>query len=181
MRKLFANSVLPLLLIACATAVAQEPPRAAVKPDIVYVPTPYKVVEAMLEVARVAGTDVVYDLGAGDGRIVIAAARDYGATGVGVEIDPKYVEMARLNAKADGVADKVSFVQADLFEIDFSDATVVALYLSEPLNLRLLPILREQLKPGSRIVSHEFSFGDWEPEKSLNIGGHWVHYWVVPD
>jgi len=159
---------------------AQQRDSDDVTPDIVYVPTPYKVVDAMLEVADTGPTDIVYDLGSGDGRIVIAAAGDYGATGIGVEIDPKYIEMARLNAAAEAVTDKVTFVQADLFEMDFSDATVVALYLSAPLNLRLRPILLEQLEPGTRIVSHEFDFADWEPEQSLNIDGHRVHYWVVP-
>jgi len=122
----------------------------------------------------------VYDLGSGDGRIVISAARDYGATGIGVEIDPKYIDMARLNAAANNVTDKVTFIQADLFEIEFTDATVITLYLSDQLNLRLLPKLLDDLKPGTRIVSHEFALGDWEPEQSLNINGHRVHYWVVP-
>ena len=135
----------------------------------------------MLDVANVTDDDIVYDLGSGDGRIVIAAARDYGASGIGVEIDQKLVEMARLNALADKVDDKVEFVQTDLFRMDLSDATVVALYLSEPINRRLRPILLEQLKPGTRIVSHEFSMGDWEPEETLFIDGHWVHYWVVPE
>lgn len=170
--------VLPLAL--SSPSGAQQPAVGDVSPDIVYVPTPYKVVDAMLQVADIGPMDVVYDLGSGDGRIVIAAARDYGATGIGVEIDPKYVEMARLNAAAEDVTDKVTFVQADLFEMDFSDATVVALYLSAPLNLRLRPILLEQLKPGTRIVSHEFDFGDWEPEQTLNIDGHRVYYWLVP-
>jgi SAM-dependent methyltransferase len=170
-----------LLLTSSSSIVAQQPSGGDVVPDIVYVPTPFKVVEAMLEVADIGPTDIVYDLGSGDGRIVIAAARDYGATGIGVEIDPKYIDMARLNATADDVTDKVTFIQADLFEIDFTDATVVALYLSEPLNLRLRPILLEHLKPGTRIVSHEFTLGDWEPKQSLNIDGHRVYYWVVPE
>ena len=174
-------AALTVLLVLPFATVAQESIEAEVEPDVPYVPTPYRLVEAMLDVADVGPDDVVYDLGSGDGRIVIAAARDRGATGIGVEIDPQYIRMARLNAAADGVDDQVTFVQADLFEMDFSDATVVALYLSEPLNIRLRPILLEQLKPGVRIVSHEFGMGDWEPEQTLNIGGHIVHYWVVPN
>ncbi|MDX1480517.1 MAG: class I SAM-dependent methyltransferase [Woeseiaceae bacterium] len=169
------------LLLLPLAGVAQEAAVGEIEPDVPYVPTPYRVVEAMLDVADVGPDDVVYDLGSGDGRIVIAAARDRGAKGIGVEIDPQYIQMARLNARADGVNDKVTFVQDDLFEMDFSDATVVALYLSEPLNIRLRPMLFEQLRPGVRIVSHEFGMGDWEPEQTLNIGGHIVHYWVVPD
>lgn len=155
---------------------AQEPGESKVEPDIFYVPTPYKVVEAMLEVADVGPQDTVYDLGSGDGRIVISAARDRGATGIGVEIDPTYIDMARLNAAADGVMDKVTFVQADLFEIDFTDATVVALYLSPELNLKLRSTLLDELQPGTRIVSHEFAMGDWKPKQSLNIDGHKVFY-----
>jgi len=169
-----------LLLISSQPLIAQRLGSGDVEPDIFYVPTPYVVVEAMLEAADIEPTDVVYDLGSGDGRIVISAARDYGATGIGVEIDPKYIDMARLNAAANNVTDKVTFIQADLFEIEFTDATVITLYLSDQLNLRLLPKLLDDLKPGTRIVSHEFALGDWEPEQSLNINGHRVHYWVVP-
>ena len=169
-----------LLLISSPPLIAQWIGSGDVELDIFYVPTPYVVVEAMLQVANIGPADVVYDLGSGDGRIVISAARDYGATGIGVEIDPKYIEMARLNAAESNVTDKVTFIQADLFEIEFTDATVIALYLSDELNLRLRPKLLEDLKPGTRIVSHEFALGDWEPEKSLNINGHRVYYWVVP-
>ena len=168
-----------LVLISCIV-IAQQQNNNGAKPDIFYVPTPYEVVEAMLEVADVGPGDVVYDLGSGDGRIVISAARDYGASGVGVEIDPKYVEMAKLNAMEADVMDKVKFIQDDLFEIDFTEATVVTLYLSDDINLRLRPILLNDLQSGTRIVSHEFSLGDWEPQESLNIGGHRVYYWVVP-
>jgi predicted RNA methylase len=134
----------------------------------------------MLELANVGATDIVYDLGSGDGRILISAARDYGATGIGVEIDPKYIDMAKLNALEANVSEKVTFIQEDLFKIDFTDATVVTLYLSDDINLRLRPTLLNDLNAGTRIVSHEFTLGDWEPEESLNIGGHRVYYWVVP-
>lgn len=167
-----------LVLISFIVAAQQGGNQA--NPDIFYVPTPYNVVEAMLELADVGPSDIVYDLGSGDGRIIISAARDYGASGVGVEIDPKYVEMAKLNALEANVTDSVRFIQDDLFEIDFTDATVVTLYLSDDINLRLRPTLLNDLKPGTRIVSHEFTLGDWEPEESLNIGGHLVYYWVVP-
>ncbi len=177
----FALAIAAALLGTSLNALGQWRHPAQLVPDVPYVPTPYKVAKAMLDMANVAEGDIVYDLGSGDGRIVIAAARDYGATGIGVEIDPKYVEMARLNARADNVDDRVEFVQTDLFRMDLSAATVVALYLSEPINQRLRPILLEQLKPGTRIVSHEFSMGDWEPDETLNIDGHWVHYWVVPE
>ncbi len=168
-----------LVLISCLVA-AQQGSFDEAKPDIFYVPTPYDVVDAMLVVANVGPSDIVYDLGSGDGRIVISAARDYGATGVGVEIDPKYITMAKLNAMEANVTDKVNFIQDDLFEIDFTEATVVTLYLSDDINLRLRPILLNDLQPGTRIVSHEFTLGDWEPEESLNVGGHRVYYWVVP-
>ena len=177
----FASVFAAVLLSASLNASAQWRHPAQLVPDVPYVPTPYKVAKAMLDVANVTDDDIVYDLGSGDGRIVIAAARDYGASGIGVEIDQKLVEMARLNALADKVDDKVEFVQTDLFRMDLSDATVVALYLSEPINRRLRPILLEQLKPGTRIVSHEFSMGDWEPEETLYVDGHWIHYWVVPE
>lgn len=179
-----AHSVLSvsasIALFALTVSVAHgqwvdEPP----KPEVPYVPTPYAVVDVMLELADVGPEDVVYDLGSGDGRIPIAAARDRGASAIGVEIDPQYVQMAKLNAEAEGVADKVEILQTDLFELNLSDATVVALYLSEPFNARLKPTLLA-LEPGTRIVSHEFSMGDWEPEKSVQVDGHWVHFWVVP-
>ena len=146
------------------------------EPDIFYVPTPSAVVEAMLSVAKVGPDDIVYDLGSGDGRIVIAAASQYGATGIGIEIDPQYIEQAQQNAIEKKVATKVTFIQGDLFESDFSKATVIALYLSHELNLRLRPRLLSELKSGTRIVSHEFDMGDWEPERKLNVGGHEVFY-----
>jgi cyclopropane fatty-acyl-phospholipid synthase-like methyltransferase len=151
-----------------------------IEPDIFYVPTPADVVDAMLNLAEVGPDDVVYDLGSGDGRIVIAAARDYNASGVGIEIDPKYIQQSRENAITDGVQDKVTFIQGDLFEVDISEATVVAIYLSEELNLRLRPRLLAMLNPGTRIISHEFTLGNWEPEQNLVVGGHKVYLWIVP-
>lgn len=148
--------------------------------DVVYVPTDQIVVDAMLQLADVKESDVVYDLGCGDGRIVITAARDYGATGKGIDIDPKRIEEANANATAANVHDKVEFVLGDLFQADFSEASVVTLYLLSSLNLRLRPMLLEQLKPGTRIVSHAFSMGDWEPEKSEIVDGASIYLWIVP-
>ncbi len=149
--------------------------------DVPYVPTPEPVVEKMLEMARVGPSDVIYDLGSGDGRIVIAAAKKYGARGIGVEIDPQMVGEARDNAKAAGVADRVEFREGNLFEMDFRDATVVTLYLQRPLNLRLRPKLLRELKPGTRIVSHSFDMGDWAPQETARIEGRNIYYWVVPE
>ena len=134
-----------------------------------YVPTPQTVVDRMLEVAEVTSKDVVYDLGCGDGRIVITAAKKYGARGVGVDIDPERIREAEANAKAAGVESLVSFKLGDALKADVSQATVVTLYLLSSSNLRLRPLLTKQLKPGSRIVSHAFSMGDWEPLKTITV------------
>lgn len=128
-----------------------------------FVPTPNDVVDRMLRLARVTANDVVYDLGCGDGRIVIAAARDYGARGVGVDIDPQRIAEANANAEQAGVAHLVRFIQQDAMQVDVSDATVVTLYLLSSSNARLRPILTRQLPTGARIVSHAFSMGDWDP------------------
>lgn len=149
--------------------------------DVPYVPTNQKVVDAMLKLAKVTKNDVVYDLGCGDGRIVISAARDFGASGVGVDIDPQRIKEANENAKNAKVTNKVKFVEGDLFEMDFSKATVVTLYLLPAINLKLRPQLLEQLKPGTRIVSHAFDMGDWEPEQTLNVEGSTIYFWTVPE
>jgi ribosomal protein L11 methylase PrmA len=130
-----------------------------------YVPTPQDVVERMLTLAEVGRNDVVYDLGCGDGRIVITAARKFGARGVGVDIDPDRIKESEVNAKTAGVQDRVTFKQQDAMTVDLSPATVVTLYLLSASNLKLRPILTKQLRPGARIVSHAFSMGDWEPVK----------------
>jgi len=163
------------------TGNAQESDTPEREPDIFYVPTPPAVVDAMLKVANVGPNDIVYDLGSGDGRIVIAAARDYGARGIGIDIDPQRIKEARVNAENDKVTDRVTFKQADLFETDFSDATVVTLYLLTDLNIKLRPKLMQDLKPGTRIVSHAFGMGDWEPLQTLDIDGSKVYYWVIPE
>jgi len=154
------------------------------KPDVHYVPTPEEVVEEMLRLANVGKDDVVYDLGCGDGRIVITAAKKYGARGVGVDIDPQRIKESNENARQAGVTDRVKFLQQDLFEIDFREATVVTLYLLQRLNLRLRPKLLRELKPGTRIVSHAFDMGDWKPDKVVTVPGgddeRTIYYWVVP-
>jgi SAM-dependent methyltransferase len=152
------------------------------EPDVVYIPTPATVVEAMLELAEVKASDVVYDLGSGDGRIVIAAARKYGARGVGIEIDPALVDEATRNAIAAGVGDRVRFIRQDIFAADISDATVVTLYLLQSLNERLRPKLVRELKTGTRVVSHVFNMGpEWPPAASLRVEGHPVHLWTIGD
>ena len=150
------------------------------EPDVHYVPTPTDVVAKMLDMADVGGDDIVYDLGCGDGRIVISAARERGARGIGIDIDPARIAESRENAEKAGVTDRVEFLEQDLFTTDLGDATVVTLYLLPSLNLKLLPKLIEELKPGTRIVSHSFSMGDWDPDESAMVDGHHVYFWVIP-
>lgn len=154
-------------------------------PDVIYLPSATDVVTRMLTVARVGADDVVYDLGCGDGRIVIAAVRDHGARGVCVDIDPSRVAESRRNADTAGVADRIDFRRADMFETDLGEATVVALYLSPSLNVRLRPKLFREVRPGARIVSHNFDMGDWEPDTVVHVT--WpagttsaVQAWVLP-
>jgi cyclopropane fatty-acyl-phospholipid synthase-like methyltransferase len=150
------------------------------KADVVYIPSPDEVIEAMLELAEVDKTDIVYDLGSGDGSIPIFAAKKYGARGVGIEINPALVREARQNAQEAGVSHLVRFFEGDLFEADIREATVVTVFLLESLNERLRPKLLSTLKPGSRIVSHEFGMGAWTPEKSIEVVRRKVHLWRVP-
>jgi SAM-dependent methyltransferase len=135
----------------------------------------------MLEMADVDETDVVYDLGSGDGRIVIRAARKYGARGVGIEIDPKRVREARRNAEDAGVSNLVEFRQGDLFKADFSEATAVTLYLLPSVNQKLRPLLFDQLTPGTPVVSHDFDMGEWAPEKTVEVTGDLIHRWTIPE
>ncbi|MEH1951502.1 MAG: class I SAM-dependent methyltransferase [Nostoc sp.] len=149
--------------------------------DVPYVPTPQPVVDAMLQVAKVGKNDVLYDLGSGDGRIVNTAAQKFGTRGIGIDIDPDRIKEANANAQKAGVSDRVKFVQQDLFNTDFSEATVVTLYLLPEINVKLRPKLLSELKPGTRIVSHAFDMGDWKPQQTLNVEGKTVYYWVVPE
>jgi len=155
--------------------------RAHGKPDVIYVPTPQPVVDAMLELAQVTRSDTVYDLGSGDGRIVIGAAKKYGAHGVGIEIDPALIKQARDNAAAAGVSDRVRFVNQNLFATDLKPATVVTLYLLQSINERLRPKLVRELKPGSRIVSHVFNMGpEWPPERTITVDRDRIFLWSIP-
>ena len=167
--------MLVLAAVGCAPVPGQDVPD---------VRTPLVVVNEMLRLAEVTAGDVVYDLGSGDGRIVIAAARDRGARGVGLEIDPVLVAQATERARRLGLADRLTFRQQDLFEADLTPATVVTLYLSPDLNRRLRPKLLRELRPGSRIVSHSFDMGDWAPARTLQVssneGSHTLYLWVVP-
>lgn len=153
--------------------------------DVPYVPTPSKVVEEMLNVAGVTGNDILYDLGSGDGRIVITAAQKFGTQGVGIDINPKLVQEAFNNAQKAGVTDRVQFIQQDLFTTDLSQATVVTLYLLRSVNLKLRPKLLKELKPGTRIVSHSFDMGDWEPDRVVVVNHrnrkYVLYLWVVPE
>jgi cyclopropane fatty-acyl-phospholipid synthase-like methyltransferase len=156
------------------------PPQPSRTPDVNFVPTPMHAVEAMLDLAKVTRDDVVYDLGSGDGRIVIMAAEKYGARAVGLELDPALVAASRRAAREKGVADRVTFVEGDLFAADLSPATVVTMYLSSRINERLLPKLRRELKPGARVVSHDFDFRGLPTEKRRIAGGDEVFLWTVP-
>jgi SAM-dependent methyltransferase len=171
---------------APATPTAEPTPsRASVKLDVPYVPTPDAVVERMLRMAKVGKDDVVYDLGCGDGRIVITAAQKYGARGVGYDLNPQRINESNANALRAGVTDRVRFVQGDLFAADLREASVVTLYLLPEVNRKLRPKLLEELKPGTRVVSHNYDMGDWEPlevaEIEIQGATHYVYYWVIPN
>jgi trans-aconitate methyltransferase len=175
---------LAVALSAVSTLAQQQPLKPLEKePEVPYVPTHEKVVDEMLKVAKVGKNDILYDLGSGDGRIPITAAKRFGTRGVGVDVDPARITEARENAIKAGVADKVKFFQQDLFETDIREATVVTLYLLPEVNLRLRPKLLSDLKPGTRVVSHNYDMGDWAPLKTLNVRvpqEHTIYYWVVP-
>src|SRR3984893_17204582 len=176
--------VIALLSITALGAQNAKPKR---EPDVPYVPTTEAAVQAMLKLAGVKKTDIVYDLGCGDGRIVIAAAKEYGARGVGIDINPERIQEAEANTKKAGVERLVRFEENDLFDADIHDATVVTLFLLESVNLRLRPKLLRDLKPGTRIVSNTFNMGDWKPDKEMNVGdaseetfSHRLYLWIVP-
>ncbi len=147
--------------------------------DVIWVPTPDSLVKAMLTVAEVKPDDFVVDLGSGDGKIAIAAARDFGARALGIEYNPDMVALARRNANRAGVSNKVTFLEGDIFKSDFSEATVVTLYLLPSLNLRLRDTLLK-MRPGTRILSHAFSMGDWEPERTITTDDATGYFWIVP-
>jgi len=183
-----SSRLLPMLLTLALAAAAQnsKPSRT---PDVPYVPTTEPAVEEMLKLAKVTKNDIVYDLGCGDGRIVIAAAKNYGARGVGIDINPERIAEANENAKKAGVTHLVKFIEQDLFEANFREATVVTLFLLTEVNLKLKPKLLAELKPGTRVVSNTFEMGDWKPEKEAKLNGEDSEYsylsskfflWTIP-
>lgn len=169
------------LVFALAPAIssAQEAKKLR-EPDVIFVPTPQEVVDAMLKLADVHKGDVVYDLGCGDGRIVATAAKRYGVRGVGIDINPERIAEAKETIRQAGVGNLVTLRNEDLFETDIREASVVTLYLLTSLNLKLRPKLWSDLKPGTRIVSQTFDMGDWKPEKTETVAGHTIYLWAVP-
>jgi hypothetical protein len=166
------------------TTPTPKPEDEGPKLDVPYVPTPNEVVEEMLSMAGVKKGDILYDLGSGDGRIPITAAKRFGTKGVGIDLDPVRVKEAKENAEREKVTELVKFIEGDIFKEDFSEATVVTLYLLPQVNLKLKPELLK-MKPGTRVVSHNYDMGDWKPEnsKKLTINGrdHYVYFWRVPE
>jgi precorrin-6B methylase 2 len=171
---------LAALSVGSFSAFAQQAGAPKRSPDVPYVPTPQPVVEAMLKLGEVKKGDILYDLGSGDGRIPITAAKLYGVRATGIDINPERISEAQANAKSEKVTDKVKFLNEDLFEANISDATVVTLYLLPSINLKLRPKLWKDLKPGTRIVSHSFDMGDWEAEKKIEVDGRYLYLWRVP-
>lgn len=163
-----------LCLIFALPALAQR------TPDVIYVPTPPEVVEEMLKIANVKKGDILYDLGSGDGRIPVAAAKKFGIRAVGIDIDPERIAEANQNAKKAGVEKLVKFRNEDLFKANFKEATVVTLYLLPDLNVKLRPRLWNELKPGTRIVSHQFDMAEWKPEKTVELNGRSIYFWTIP-
>ena len=171
--------LLTLLIIVLPAGAANAQQAPLRKPDVIYVPTPQEVVDTMLKLAGVKRGDVVYDLGCGDGRLVVSAAK-LGARGVGVDIDPQRVKEAKENARRNGVAGRVTILNEDLFTTDIRPATVVMLFLLPDLNLKLRPKLLKELKPGTRVVSHLFNMGDWKPDQTITAADGPVYLWTIP-
>jgi cyclopropane fatty-acyl-phospholipid synthase-like methyltransferase len=184
LRPLFTAQLLAVLFCLIAPTDAQpreDAKRPSRKLDVWYVPTTAEVVDRMLDLADVKPLDVVYDLGCGDGRIVIAASKNYGARAIGVDLDPARIREANANAKAAGVDRFVTFRVEDLFKTDLRDATVVTLYLLPELNRRLIPKLFAELKPGARVVSHDWDMGkSWPADKYVKLGGDSIYLWIMP-
>ena len=185
-RQYLAAATLLLLAPAGSLAHAAQAAQKAYEPqpyqegkDVIWLPTPQSLIEKMLEMAQVRRQDFVIDLGSGDGRTVITAAKKYGVRAMGIEYNPDLVEYSTRAARQAGVGDKVRFIKADLFETDFSEATVVTMYLLTTLNLKLRPKLLD-LKPGTRIVSHAFDMGDWKPDRTETADGRTAYLWIVP-
>ncbi len=169
------------LSLATLSLGAQQAAPPVRTPDVIYVPTPQEVVDAMLKLAKVTSSDVIYDLGSGDGRIPITAARAFGARGVGIDIDPQRIREANANLKLAGVGDRVKFLNQDLFTTDIGEATVVTLYLLPSLNLKLIPKLNKELKPGTRVVSNSFDMGSAAPPlEKAEVSGRTIYFWTIP-
>jgi tRNA G37 N-methylase Trm5 len=166
------------ITLAAVLALAQEKTLRA--PDVPFEPSPQDVVEKMLNLAKVHKGDIVYDLGCGDGRLVITAAKKYRVRGVGIDIDPQRIKESRENARKAGVAERVTFRNEDLFEADIREATVVMLFLWPEVNLKLRPKLLRDLRPGTRIVSYYWNMGDWEPEEQIDANNHKIYLWTIP-
>lgn len=177
-----------LVAMLSATAVAAQTARPQREPDVPFVPTTEEAVQAMLKLANVKKTDIVYDLGCGDGRIVVAAAKAFGAHAVGIDINPVRIAEAKENARKAGVENLVRFEENDLFKADIHEASVVTLFLLSSVNMKLRPKLLQDLKPGTRIVSNTFDMGDWKPDKEATVGNedensylsHKLYLWTVP-
>lgn len=168
-----------LIILSSILACAQE--KKLREPDVEYEPSPQNVVEHMLKLANVHKGDVVYDLGCGDGRIVITAAKKFKATGVGIDIDPIRIKESQENARKAGVMNRVTFRLEDLFTADIQEATVVTLFLSGSVNSKLRPKLLQELKPGTRVVSYYWDMDDWEPDKQIEVDGDPIYLWTIPE
>jgi hypothetical protein len=175
-----ATAILAAAFICAASAAALAQKAGPPKLDVPYVPTPQEVVDRMLEVAEVKSNDYVIDLGSGDGRIPITAAKKYGAKAFGVDIDPQRIAEAEKNAKDAKVEDKVTFRQQNLFDTKIGDATVLTMYLLQRVNLQLRPRILDELKPGTRVVSHAFDMEEWKPDRHETVDGRHVYLWIVP-
>jgi len=171
---------LAVLLLALDLALVFAQEKKLREPDVIFVPTPQNVVDEMLKLAQVHKGDVVYDLGCGDGRMVVTAAKQYGVRGIGIDINPERIKESEENARQAGVTSRVTFRNEDLFEADIKEATVVTLYLLQSLNLKLRPKLWKDLKPGTRIVSHTFDMENWKPDKEMEIEGRRIYLWTIP-
>ena len=170
---------LAVLLTVCAIGARAQ--LQGPYPDVIFVPTPQEVVDKMLEIAKVGKGDVLYDLGSGDGRIPVTAAKRFGIRAVGIDIDPQRIHEANENAKKNGVTNLVRFRQENLFTTKFADATVITLYLLPDLNVKLRPRLLAELKPGTRIVSHQFDMGTWKPDRTVELNGRTIYLWTIPE
>jgi hypothetical protein len=167
-------------VVTAGTTVVNAQTSTAPRLDVPYVPTEQKTVEAMLDISKVGANDFVIDLGSGDGRIVVTAAKNYGAKGFGVDLNPQRIKEANENAERAQVTDKVKFYNQNLFDTKIGDATVLTMYLLPSVNLQLRPRLFTELKPGTRVVSHDFDMGDWQPDNQIDLGRDQVFFWVIP-